>query len=235
MTETTAAANRAPKPGRGRQTSFRFRTWGGKRDGAGRKRIQARAGVPHLARPSHDGRHPVHMTLRAKAGQPSLRGQRLFVEMRRALSRASRDGFRVLHFSVQRDHVHLLAEARDKRSLSRGARGLVIRAARAINRVLDRAGPVWGDRYHARPLRTPREVRHALVYVLSNWKKHGPSRAEFDTRSSAWWFPGWSRPPSLDASGWRGPEPPVEPPQTWLARVGWRRHRLIAPTEVPRT
>ena len=233
-TKPFASANRAPKPSRrGRQTSFRFRTWGGKRAGAGRKRTKVRAGVPHVARPEHTWRHPVHITLRARTGLPSLRRQSPFDIVRHALADASQVGFRVLHFSVQRDHVHLLVEAMDKRSLSRGARGLAIRAARAINRILDRAGPVWDDRYHARPLRTPREMRHAIVYVLANWKKHHPSRAGFDTRSSAWWFRGWTHPPSSDASGWRGPDPPVEQPLTWLARAGWRRHGLIAPTEGP--
>ena len=54
----------------------------------------------------------------------------------------------------------------------RGIRGLAIRIARAVNRAWLRRGRVWGDRYHAHSLRSPREVRNALVYVLQNFRKH---------------------------------------------------------------
>jgi REP element-mobilizing transposase RayT len=85
-----------------------------------------------------------------------------------ALARSSRAGFRVIEFSVQDDHVHLIAEAADRRTLSGGVRGLAIRLARAVNRTLGRRGQVWGSRYHARALTTPRAVRHVLIYVLNN-------------------------------------------------------------------
>src|SRR5207249_5379538 len=113
-----------------------------------------------------------HVTVRAWHGLPSLRTDTLFPAVPRGLAQASRGGLRVLQFSVQRDHVHLLVEAADMRGLSRGLQGLAIRIAKAVNRVLGRRGRVWGDRYHARALRTPREVRNALVYVLQNWRKH---------------------------------------------------------------
>jgi len=69
----------------------------------------------------------------------------------------------VLQFSVQRDHIHLLVEAPDGRALSRGLQGLAIRIAKGVNRILGRRGRVWADRFHARALRTPREVRNALI------------------------------------------------------------------------
>src|SRR3954451_3073504 len=162
------------------QREFLFRTWGGRREGAGRKPLGKRAGVPHLARPEHERRYPVHVTLRAARGLPSLRRQALFFEVRTALGAASRKWFRMLHFSVQGDHVHLLVEARDKLHLSKGLRGLAIRVALAVNATLRRRGRVWADRYHARALRTPREVRNGLVHVLANWKKHRPESQGFD-------------------------------------------------------
>src|SRR6266567_6305 len=112
-----------------------------------RKRI-ASSGVPHLSRPEHKGRNPVHVTLRGSRGLPSLREQVIFFEMRRALVQTARSWFRVVHFSVQANHVHLLVEAGDKTSLSRGMMGVAIRMARAVNRVLERRGNVWSERYH---------------------------------------------------------------------------------------
>ncbi|WXA90292.1 transposase [Pendulispora brunnea] len=143
-----------------------------------------------------------------------------------------------MHFSVQDDHVHLIVEAQDKVSLSRGMRGLAIRLARAINRGLMRRGPVWKERYHAHALTRPREVRNALLYVLMNHRKHQASPAWLDPRSSAGWFDGWRKDVFFeyalrDLDGNAGLSPPVQPARTWLARDGWRRHRLLGVDESP--
>jgi putative transposase len=172
----------------------------------------------------------VHLTLRAAKGVPSLRSDRAFPAVRDAIAQASRAEFRVVQFSAQDDHLHLIVEAQDAAALSSGARGLSIRLARAINNACRRHGPVWGDRYHARALSTPRETRHALVYVLMNFKKHHPhDRRAIDPCSSAPWFDGFHAPLSApdDAS-------PASRPRTWLATKGWRRHGLIHPRERPK-
>jgi REP element-mobilizing transposase RayT len=205
-------------------------TWGGKREGAGRKVIKGRRRpTPHRARPDHKARHPVHVTLRARSGLSSLRGRNVFASISTALARASRPGFRLIHFSVQSDHLHLIVEAQDKLALEKGIAGLVIRLARAINRALGRTGPVWGDRYHARPLKTPTEVRHGIVYVLFNFKKHRPGeRQRIDPCSSAPWFDGFRDPLP------RTLDPPVTwPARTWLAKTGWRLRGLIRFDEAP--
>src|SRR5881398_1377484 len=142
------------------------RTWGGRRTGAGRKLTPGRRpGVPHRARPAHIAAHPVHVTLRSGRAVRCLRAGRVFPAVLGALGAASHEGFRILHFSVQDDHLHLIVEADDTRALGRGLRGLAIRVARALNRALGRRGRVWDERYHARALITPRAVRYALVYV----------------------------------------------------------------------
>jgi putative transposase len=207
------------------------RTWGGKRKGAGAKPRSGRPGTPHCARPVHKAAHPVHVTLRARRDLPSLRQPTLFLAVKGSIAKGSRDSFRILHFSVQSDHLHMMVEATDAGSLSAGARGLCIRIARAINKTLGRCGRVWGDRYHARALKTPREVRNGLVYVMMNIKKHHRGRWRgLDPCSSAAWFDGFRDPPAMTAVPC-----PVAPPATWLAREGWRRHGLIATGDCPVT
>jgi putative transposase len=171
----------------------------------------------------------VYLRLRARPQLPSLRDERVFPAVREAVRVASTAEFRVVQFSVQTDQVHLIVEANDTAALERGARGIVIRTARTINRVLRRWGAVWGDRYHARPLRTPPEVRDALVQVLMGFRKQRPAvRHKFDPCSSAAWFDGFEEPAPTP------PEPsPVASPRTWLASVGWRRHGLLKPWERP--
>lgn len=133
-----------------------------------------------------------------------------------------------MHFSVQDDHVHLIIEADGKRALERGLRGLAIRVARAVNHALGRRGAVWGDRYHARALTTPREVRRALVYVLTNVRKHHGEETGLDPCSSAVYFDGWREPPEMVPVN-----TPVVRARSWLAAVGWRRHGLVGIDERP--
>jgi putative transposase len=217
-----------------RQSDLPFRTWGGRRRGAGRKPKGGRVRVSHVARPNHKARHPVHVTLRAERRLPSLRRESVFRALHSAFAICGGDRFRLVHFSVQTDHVHLIVEAADKDALSRGASGLTIRLARAVNRVLDRHGRVWGDRYHARALCTPREMRHALVYVLTNWRKHVAGARGLDPCSSAIWFDGWKA-VSRETLAQRKREDgaPISPPMTWLASRGWRRRGLIDVSERP--
>ena len=170
----------------------------------------------------------MNITLRARAGLPSLRDGQLSAIVRSCIAAASRDGFRVIAFSIQDNHLHLLAEADDQRHLVSGVQGLSIRTARAVNRALGRRGSFWGDRYHARDLATPREVRHAWVYVLRNVEKHQPGTSlRPDPCSSAPWFDGFAghQPSSTPC--------PVLPARTWLATIGWRRAGPIQPHEAP--
>jgi REP-associated tyrosine transposase len=207
-------------------------TWGGKREGAGRKPKPGGPGVPHGARFDHDPKHPVRVTLRTARDVPSLRTPAVFQEIRGAIAQTVRAWFRVVHFSVQADHIHLLVEANDKLCLSRGITGFSIRVARTINAALRRSGPVWSDRYDARALRTPREVRDGLVDVLMNWKRHVTGAKGLDPCSSAWWFDGWKAPPPLPVD-WNGEKPPVEAPRTVLLRQAWRRDGPLSLSDQP--
>ena len=171
----------------------------------------------------------MHVTLRAVAAIRCLRSNRAFPAVRHALAVSSRADFRIVEFSVQDDHVHLIAEADHARALASGIRGLVIRLAHAVNRALRRRGRVWDDRYHARALTTPREVHNAIAYVLRNRQKHCAGERGLDPCSSALWFDGWREAVATVAAA-----APVVRARTWLAAVGWRRHGLLGIDERPR-
>jgi len=218
-----------------RQLQLVFHRRGGKRLNAGRKPNGHRAGVSHLTREALARQVPVHVTMKV-GSLPSLRTQRLMAVLRRAFAGGKdRFGFRLVHFSVQRDHLHLVVEAANKRELSRGVQGLSIRIAGGVNVELGRGGKVFADRYHARSLKTPREVRNALRYVLLNARKHKTAQLEklrgLDPCSSADVFDGWRA-----SSPREGPESRdlVIAPKTWLLRVGWRRGGgLLSPIAMP--
>jgi REP element-mobilizing transposase RayT len=204
-------------------------SWGGKRDGAGRKPKGPKAMLPHEPRPFHESTHPVLITERFARGLPWMRtakrGRAIADCMREAASRT----FRVIHFSIQGDHLHFVVEAGSKRSLSRGMQGLKIRMAKRLNRALGRpSGPVFSDRYHARALTTPTAVRVAIRYVLCNWRKHVDGARGLDPFSSARWFDGWVTPAPAQET-----RCPTARATTWLARAGWRRRGLLRLTERP--
>jgi len=203
-----------------------------------------RSTVAHTSRPQHQGRHPVHVTLRLKHGLPSLRQQRLlrlFAEVLQAQrKRAYRDDFRVVHFSLQATHVHLVIEANSENGVTSGRKGyaplragvsgLAIAFARRLNMMLKRNGKVWDDRYHRHDLKTPTETHRAFAYVFKNFLHHGEAgwgKGITDPFSSAWLFEGWAdviRPyrPSKDWA-W-----PVCRAQTWLASRGYLRIGRLA-------
>jgi putative transposase len=150
--------------------------------------------VSHATREAVASREPVLVTLKVRAGLLRLRSRRVLARLLPSLAAARERHVRLVHWSVQHDHVHLLVEAINAERLARGMQGLSVRIARRINALMGRRGKVFADRYHARVLRSPRQTRHALAYVLGNARKHGerlPPRG-VDPCSSAGGFEGWN-------------------------------------------
>jgi REP element-mobilizing transposase RayT len=142
---------------------------GGRRRGAGRKPTSMRPPIHHIRRPAIPPHCPSHITLRVRRDVPSLRNRRFIREFQASLREACERGdFRVCQYSIQTNHLHLLVEASGKHALARGMKAVAARFARTVNRIFRRKGPVLFGRYHLRMLRTPREVRNALAYVLLN-------------------------------------------------------------------
>ncbi len=209
-------------------------THGGARAHAGRKPKGERAGVSHHGRPASTRHTPAHVTLRVLPHVWNLRSRRSLEVIEGALEGAKRwRELRIVHFSAQGNHLHLLVEADGASALSAGMQGLTVRLAKGLNRMMGRHGKVFADRFHAHLLRTPAEVRHALAYVLLNQRSHAARRGErslratLDPFSSAATFDGWKGTGPVEA-------PRVtSPPRTWLLASGWRRRGLIGLDEVP--
>ena len=205
---------------------------GGRREGAGRK-PGPNPPVRHRRRPKLASRHPCHVTLRVREGVPSLRAPAFVRVFEATLARGcDRGDFRVVHYTLLRDHAHLIVEAKDRHALSRGMMSLSRRMLWAMRRAFAWRGGLLGDRYHMRVLKTPREVRNAIRYVLLNAARHrrAPLRT-LDPASSGRWFDGWKK-------GATGLEPgsrarAVAAAHTWLLSRGWRRHGLLDPMDVP--
>ena len=166
--------------------------WGGCRPNSGRPKVSEES-VPHARRPEHDKRHPVHMTWHLGHGLPKMKNKRTLARLRQCFrDGGDKRGFRLTHFSVQGNHLHLIVECDSRKHLANGMKAIQIRIARGVNRLWERRGRVFRDRYHDHVCKTPSEVRRALCYVLNNYYKHGyRATLGLDCYASGAWFGGW--------------------------------------------
>ncbi|HET9957578.1 MAG TPA: transposase [Polyangiaceae bacterium] len=193
--------------------------------------------------------HPRHVTL--SVAIRSLRTQRVFAVVCgviRAVNRLRGNEFRIVEFSVQSNHIHLMVEADNDAALSHGMQALTIRLVRRINRLLGRRGSLFTDRFHDRSLKTARAVRQVLAYIFANFRKHGTVEAlrgfSLDPFSSAPFFDGFcaadfdsvfSSPVGFGPSGMSGRPPPDASStrgnvqgQSRFLRGGWKREGLLS-------
>jgi REP element-mobilizing transposase RayT len=200
----------------------------------------------HVRRPDVKRHTPVHVTLRMKKHVWKLRATRCFRIIRRAfVNGGSRFGFRLVHFSVQGNHIHLIGEAESTLAVSRALKGLGVRIARGLNGVMRRSGPVIAERYHLRLIETAAQARRTLLYVLNNYRRHAAQWGEtlsdefVDPCSSATSFDGWSRRPWRRAGphAQRDPCPELplgtQAPRSRLLTSAWRSSGRLDPATVP--
>jgi len=197
--------------------------------------------MSHLKRDALAKSYPVHVTMKLMRGLPSVRSKEsykvlwdAFEKGKRCPGRLEAGSFRLVECTIQEDHLHFIMEAQDRESLSRGVQGLAVRIAKSLNRLWNRKGRVFADRYHDHILRTPREVRNALRYVLQNIRKHCRDiicQRRPDGFSSGPWFDGW-RDFKHDGK-WICTEGPVARARSWLLNVGWLKHGRLSLQEAP--
>ena len=221
-----------------KQIEMQFRSHGGKRKGAGRKKTD-RSLVNHVKRPRLNGREPINITQRLVDGLPSIRTSQMMYAFARAVELAKKFGLRVVHYDIQSNHIHLVVEAANKETLSRGMRSLGTSLAIAIKRVcgLVGRGKVFKGRYHAHVLKTPTEVKRALRYVIFNLAKHKKCAAFVDPYSSVHTLERLSglvseaeyermREDLRKRPGWhRAVVGAVSKASTYLLALGWRKSR----------
>lgn len=136
---------------------------GGRRPGSGRKRLHSK-GVAHRVREKVSHRTPLHINFKYKT---LIRNKLCLKLLKRAIMNARSHGLRIVHFSLQSNHVHLIIETENNSILSKGMRSLTVTFAKGIKK-----GKVQLERYHLHVLRSIAEAKNATRYVLFNKQKH---------------------------------------------------------------
>lgn len=208
---------------------------GGWRPGAGRKPKGEKAGVSHDRRSTLAARFPLHIVLETLRELPSLQGKAERAALLRAFAAGCRhhiieelESFRLCHFAIHPHALHLVVEAADHMCLSRGMQGLLIRVARAVNKVWQRGGKLFADRYAAQPLHDEARVREVLaqLFGLADGAAKPPrqdlARAVALYTSAPW----LGEPRDAPAPGASGPPVPVAAPRTSLLKAAEKRVRV---------
>lgn len=136
---------------------------GGLRPGSGRRRIHSK-GVAHRIREKVTHNTPIHINFKYKL---NIRSRNFKTILERSIENASDKGLTITHYTIQSNHVHLIAEAQNNRSLSCGMKSLTTTIVKLFNK-----GSIQIERYHLHVLKTPTETQNALKYVLYNDLKH---------------------------------------------------------------
>lgn len=165
----------------------------------------------------------MHVTVRRRDGLPSFRRQRVLDLVHALMREKNDDSFQLVHYSIQSNHVHFVAEARDRRVVTRKMQGFMVAFAKRLNKMLSRIGKVWADRYFARDITGSREMKHVLAYVFHSAKKHGvitKGARIVDIFSNAVHFDGWDvKFLAFGFDDWPRPKP-----RTRMLRSWWRAH-----------
>lgn len=149
---------------------------GGRREGSGRRRLHS-TGVGHRTREKVSHRTPLHVNFRYRT---HVRNKETLRLLKKAIVNSRKHGLKVLHYSFQSNHIHLILEANSNEVLTRGMRSLTITFAKGLKK-----GRVQIERYHLHVLRTLREAKNAILYVLFNQQKHERGRcSEIDEYTS---------------------------------------------------
>jgi REP element-mobilizing transposase RayT len=130
--------------------------------------------IYHRSRPEIPRARPVHVTIKSNKNIiPNLRSKVFYKEIRQGMKRARILGIRIIHFSVQRDHVHMLIEAENKKQLGESMRALSISLSKRFSFTLKKKVKALKNRYHLHILKSLQEIKNATNYILHNGQKHG--------------------------------------------------------------
>jgi REP element-mobilizing transposase RayT len=139
--------------------------------GAGRPAIHD-IGIRHRERPKLTRLSSLHLTIKIKRIKADLKNKSILIVLKRAIYNARKKGLRVIHFSLEFDHVHLLIEAPDNFILGKGMQSLGVTLVRGINKLGQTSGEVYKHRYHFRKINSTRELKVVMNYIFHNGVKH---------------------------------------------------------------
>ena len=148
---------------------------------AGRPAIHDK-GIRHRKREEIKRARPLHLTIKLNRAQ--MQNKMILKHLKHSIKRGRLKGLRIIHFSLQNDHVHLYAESESNLILTQGMKALGVSFAKRINKHFKTKGQVYKTRFHLRVLRSASEAKNVINYILKNGVKHNRTKSFIDSYSS---------------------------------------------------
>ena len=142
--------------------------------GAGRPAKHDR-GIRHIARDEFNRLTVLHLTVKIDRAKAGLKNKQTLKLLWHAIKKARLKGLKIIHYTLEFDHIHLLVEADNKAIVGTGMQSFGISLSKGINKIKGLSGQVFKTRYHFRKLKTPTEVKNVIHYILGNSIKHKSS------------------------------------------------------------
>lgn len=141
-------------------------------------------GIRHIRRERFSKPTVLHLTIKVRDNKADIQNKRILKALHHAIKRGRLQQLKVIHYTLEYNHAHLVVEAADNRILHKGMQSLGISLAKAINKLKQLKGAVYKHRYHFRKLTSRRELKNAIHYVFRNGVKHRRSTSLFDVYNS---------------------------------------------------
>ena len=151
--------------------------------GAGRP-AKVDRGIRHISREKINRPSALHLTIKVRENKADIKNKRILKALHYAIRRARLQGLRVVHYTLEYNHVHLLVEANDNKSVQKGMQALGISFSKAINKIKQVKGSVYKHRHHFRKLNSRREYKNVIQYIFRNGIKHKRSLCLIDPFNS---------------------------------------------------
>lgn len=150
---------------------------------AGRPAIHD-AGIRHTRRFKLKKPSSLHLTIKVRENKADIQNKRILKALHYAIKRARLKGLRIVHYTLEYNHVHLLVESVDNKMLHKGMQAFGITIAKAINKIKRTKGTVYKNRYHLRVINSPRQLKNVLHYIFNNGIKHKRTHSQIDLFNS---------------------------------------------------
>ena len=138
---------------------------------AGRKPIHDK-GIRHIQRERFERESSFHITIKVRQEKSDLQNKMILKALHRAIMKARYKSLKVIHYTLEFNHIHLLVEAYNQEQLSNCMQSFGVTLAKMINKVKFKKGRVYKHRYHLRRLSSVMELKNVLKYIFNNGIKH---------------------------------------------------------------
>ena len=142
-------------------------------------------GIRHISREKLHRRSALHLTIKVRENKAEIKTKKILKALHHAIKRARLKRLKIIHYTLEYNHIHLLAEATNNEILHQGMQALGISLSKAINKIKSLKGSVYKHRYHLKKINSRRQYKNVIHYILKNGIKHKRTSSIIDPYNSA--------------------------------------------------